>query len=145
MIPLGAHLVTPRRGFVHHGIHVGNGRVVHYAGLSRGLARGPVREVSLAEFERGHGWRIEAVAGRYDGASIADRARSRLGEDRYSVVSNNCEHFAHWCRDGEARSLQIDRWLRPLGRCAETFERAAQWAAGRFATPSQAGLAARSG
>ena len=33
-IPLGAHLVTPRCGYTHHGIHVGDGQVVHYMGLS---------------------------------------------------------------------------------------------------------------
>ena len=29
--PLAAHLVTPWMGFAHHGIHVGDGKVVHYA------------------------------------------------------------------------------------------------------------------
>jgi lecithin:retinol acyltransferase len=38
--PLGAHLVTPRRAYTHHGIYVGLGRVVQYGGLSRGLGRG---------------------------------------------------------------------------------------------------------
>ena len=32
--PLGAHIVTPRRWYTHHGIYVGAGQVVHYAGLS---------------------------------------------------------------------------------------------------------------
>ena len=40
--PMGAHLVTPRRRYCHHGIYVGDGKVVHYAGLSRSLRRGPV-------------------------------------------------------------------------------------------------------
>lgn len=30
-IPLGAHLVSPRKRYRHHGIYVGNGRVIHYA------------------------------------------------------------------------------------------------------------------
>ncbi len=52
--PVGAHLVTPRFAYIHHGIHVGNGRVVHYAGLSRlMLLRGPVREVTLDDFAGG--------------------------------------------------------------------------------------------
>src|SRR5262245_59687729 len=45
--PLAAHLVTPRALYTHHGIYVGNGRVIHYAGLAHGLRRGPVEEVSL--------------------------------------------------------------------------------------------------
>ena len=27
--PLGAHLVTPRHGYAHHGIYVGDGRFLH--------------------------------------------------------------------------------------------------------------------
>ena len=33
--PLGSHLVTPRRGYLHHGIYVGARKVVHYSGLMR--------------------------------------------------------------------------------------------------------------
>jgi len=47
-LPIGAHVVTPRRGYTHHGIYVGRGRVVQYGGLSRGLRSGPVKEVSLS-------------------------------------------------------------------------------------------------
>jgi hypothetical protein len=40
----GAHLVSPRRGYTHHGIYVGGGRVVQYGGLVQGLRRGSVEE-----------------------------------------------------------------------------------------------------
>jgi hypothetical protein len=30
--PIGAHIVTPRRGYTHHGIYAGEGRVVQYGG-----------------------------------------------------------------------------------------------------------------
>jgi hypothetical protein len=51
---LGSHLVTPRRGYLHHGIYVGARKVVHYSGHARGLHRGPVEEISFAHFARGH-------------------------------------------------------------------------------------------
>jgi hypothetical protein len=51
--PLGSHLVTPRRGYLHHGIYVGARKVVHYSGLAHGLRRGTVEEVSFAHFARG--------------------------------------------------------------------------------------------
>ena len=44
--PLGSHIVTPRCGYTHHGIYVGHGRVVQYAGLAHGLRTGPVEEVT---------------------------------------------------------------------------------------------------
>jgi hypothetical protein len=47
--PLGTHLTTTRRGYCHHGIYVGKGRVVHYSGLSGAFWQcGPVEEVSLS-------------------------------------------------------------------------------------------------
>lgn len=109
-LPIGAHLVTPRRGYSHHGIYVGGGRVVHYAGLCRGVHRGPVEEVSLARFARGCGFRIEpCVCPRFAPQEVVRRARSRLGENRYRLLSNNCEHFCQWCLCGEPRSLQVER------------------------------------
>jgi hypothetical protein len=109
----GAHLVTPRFGYEHHGIYVGNGRVVHYAGLSRALLlRGPVQEVSLEEFADGRAVSIKSrPLPRFAPAEIVARARSRLGENRYRLTSNNCEHFCEWCLSGESRSEQVERVL----------------------------------
>lgn len=38
--------------------------------------------------------------------------RSRLGETRYQLFTNNCEHFSEWAQFGQSRSDQADRWLR---------------------------------
>jgi hypothetical protein len=51
--PLGSHVVTSRCGYQHHGIYVGDGKVVHYAGLAHGFHRGQVEEISLARFRGG--------------------------------------------------------------------------------------------
>jgi len=40
------------------------------------------------------------------------RAKSRLGEDKYSLVFNNCEHFAIWCKTGISESHQVNKILR---------------------------------
>lgn len=113
--PLGTHLTTPRRGYVHHGIYAGDGRVIHYAGYHRAFRRGPVQETTLEHFARGRGVRAEAASAvQFAGADAVTRARSRLGEDRYRVWTNNCEHFVHWCLWGAARSPQVERWSRPL-------------------------------
>jgi hypothetical protein len=106
----GTHLITCRRGYTHHGIYLGEGRVVHYAGRIK-YPRGLVEEISLAEFLEGRAFRAEtAQAGRFNGNEVVRRARSRLGERRYDLLRNNCEHFCNWCRLGENRSLQVE-WL----------------------------------
>jgi hypothetical protein len=107
--PLGAHMVTPRRGYTHHGIYVGGGRVVQYGGLSWGLRRGPVEEVPLSQFSLGYPVWVRVVGSHwFDQREVVRRARLRLGEDRYSVLTNNCEHFCEWCVHGEHRSYQVD-------------------------------------
>lgn len=106
---LGAHIVTPRRWYTHHGIYVGAGRVIQYGGLSWGLRRGTVEEVPLSQFAQGHPvWVLPTGSPWFDPHEVARRARMRLGEDRYSVLTNNCEHFCEWCVRGEHRSYQVD-------------------------------------
>jgi hypothetical protein len=113
-LPLGAHLVTPRLGYAHHGIYIGNNRVVHYSGLSSVLLlRGPVEEVSLEEFADGRAVAIKSrPVPRYSPLEVVARARSRLGENRYRLTTNNCEHFCEWCLSGESRSEQVERIVR---------------------------------
>jgi hypothetical protein len=116
--PLGAHLVTPRRGYTHHGIYVGQGRVVQYGGFSLGLRRGPVEEVSRSQFAQGRAvWIRRERSGGLEPDEVVRRARLRLGEDRYHLVTNNCEHFCEWCVCGEHRSYQIDALIARCG-CA---------------------------
>jgi lecithin:retinol acyltransferase len=112
--PVGAHLITPRRGYTHHGIYIGQGLVLHYAGLARNFQRSPVEEVSLERFANGRPVHIECRSTSALAAEdIVNRARSRLGEDRHRLLTNNCEHFAEWSRFGTVRSHQVERWLGP--------------------------------
>lgn len=106
--PLAAHLVTPRRGYLHHGLYVGNGRVIHYAGLAGGRQRRTVAEVSLAQFARRRGVYVRATAAHFTADEVIRRARSRCGENHYRILSNNCEHFCEWCLHGESCSAQVD-------------------------------------
>jgi hypothetical protein len=109
---LGSHLVTPRRGYLHHGIYVGARKVVHYSGLAHGMRRGPVEEVSLDHFA--HGQRVWVRSDSPPGFEVQEiicRARSRVGEDQYRLLTNNCEHFCEWCLRGTARSFQVEAWL----------------------------------
>jgi len=97
---------------MHHGIYVGDGKVVHYAGLARGPFRGHVEEVSLAQFACGRSvWTRRSDLSAFDPQEVIRRARSRVGENRYRILRNNCEHFCEWCLRGESRSYQVERFL----------------------------------
>jgi hypothetical protein len=114
-LPIGAHLTTPRWGYVHHGIYAGDGQVIHYAGFNRPLRRGPVEQVPLARFTRGRQLQVRVpAAAPFGGVAAVERARSRLGEDRYRFWSNNCEHLVEWCLSGTSRSVQVEAWSRRL-------------------------------
>jgi hypothetical protein len=126
---MGSHIVTPRRGYLHHGIYVGNGKVVHYAGLCHGIRSGPVEEVALARFARGRPvWIRSDVASNFDANETVRRARSRLGEDCYRLLTNNCEHFCEWCLRGTPRSHQVDALLKQPRRALHVLiALMAQW------------------
>lgn len=115
-LSIGAHLTTPRRGYIHHGIYAGDGRVIHYRGLSRLLCRGPVEEISIEEFTGGRPLAVRPPAvSAFSGEARVTRARSRLGENRYRLWSNNCEHLVEWCISGFARSAQVERLASRFG------------------------------
>jgi hypothetical protein len=90
---------------------------VQYGGLSRGLRGGPVEEVPLSQFAQGRTiWiRLHESSG-LDRDEVVRRARLRLGENRYHVLTNNCEHFCEWCVRGEHTSYQVDELVARYGR-----------------------------
>lgn len=47
----------------------------------------------------------------YSAQETVERALSRVGEDRYDLLFNNCEHFAIWCKTGVSESYQVQRVL----------------------------------
>jgi hypothetical protein len=126
--PLGAHLLTPRFAYSHHGVYVGGGTVVHYAAFAKLWARGPVEEVSLTGFADGYAvWLRPARVPNLDGAEVIRRARSRLGENRYRFLSNNCEHLSEWSVNGEHRSPQVERLLGRLRRPSTVLGYLMRW------------------
>jgi hypothetical protein len=92
---------------MHHGIDLGDGSVAHYL-EGREILRSP-----RDQFSRGQP--IQTVPypeGRCLPAGVTlRRAMGRLGEERYNLLFNNCEHFAHWCKTGRHRSAQVEDWL----------------------------------
>ena len=93
---IGEHIYVQRCFYTHHGIYVGNGRVIHYL-------KERVSETSINSFADGakvfkktekqsprHFLKKEAIK----------RAYSRLGENNYNLAINNCDSFVRWCRNG---------------------------------------------
>jgi hypothetical protein len=96
--------------YTHHGVYAGAGRVIHYAGFANGfsLASRPIELADLDTFADGEQVQIKPYASRsFNHEETVSRAKSRLGENSYSVLFNNCEHFVSWCCMGEKHSAQL--------------------------------------
>lgn len=91
--------------FNHHGIDLGDGTVAHYL-EGRQILRSPVEE-----FSRGQPLVVVPYAEASPIGVTLRRAMGRLGEQRYNLLFNNCEHFASWCKTGRHRSAQVEDWL----------------------------------
>ena len=108
----GDHLVSPRTGYQHHGLYLGDHLVIHYQGVSAGTQSGQIAITTLAEFSQGRGYRIQHHSARaFNREESIDRAYSRLGEAHYSTLFNNCEHFVLWCIEGFHYSKQINQLI----------------------------------
>jgi hypothetical protein len=107
---IGDHLVSSRIGYSHHGLYIGNNQVIHYSGLANGLSSGSIATATLKEFGNGNEIRVKHHDWRkYTGQESVDRAFTRLGEDWYNLLINNCEHFVNWCIEGSHSSDQVQR------------------------------------
>ncbi|MGD1922270.1 MAG: lecithin retinol acyltransferase family protein [Pleurocapsa sp.] len=90
--------------YKHHGIDCGDGTVIHYRKPSETIER-----TSLETFARGNPVYVAKyndVFG-YIPDAVVERAESRLGEHKYNLLFNNCEHFANWCKTGVSESQQV--------------------------------------
>lgn len=97
--------------YQHYGVYIGNGKVIHFApleGQDISFENGIIHEAELEVFLKGRALQIEKnVKNAFSEQEIIQRARSRLGEKGYNLITNNCEHFARWCVTGESISYQV--------------------------------------
>ncbi|NJK36623.1 MAG: NC domain-containing protein [Oscillatoriales cyanobacterium RM1_1_9] len=92
--------------YEHHGVDCGDGTVIHYRKPSETVER-----TSIETFARGNRLYTREYAFRYIPDTAIRRAESRLGERKYNLLVNNCEHFATWCVTGVSDSRQIQDFV----------------------------------
>ena len=106
------HLQVPRQHglFRHHGIDLGDGTVAHY------LEGREILRSSRDDFSQGQPLSVIDHAKASATGVTLRRAMSRIGEQNYNLLFNNCEHFATWCKTGRHHSGQIDFALKRARR-----------------------------
>jgi hypothetical protein len=90
--------------YEHHGIDCGDGTVIHYY---KGGEVPTIARTSFEVFARGNPVFVKPYAVSYVPDVVVERAESRLGEQQYNLLTNNCEHFATWCKVGRSESRQL--------------------------------------
>lgn len=103
--------------YEHHGIDCGDESIIHYY---KGGDVPTVTQTPRELFARGGRIFVKPRDTAFLPPIVVQRATSRLGEQRYDLLTNNCEHFANWCKTGRndceqlaGFGLQIDRYHRP--------------------------------
>ena len=94
--------------YQHHGIDMGDGSVIHYRKPSE-----IIEQTSWETFSRGNKVYVREYPQGFSFLPevVINRTVSRLGENKYNLLFNNCEHFATWCKTGISESQQIFDFL----------------------------------
>lgn len=144
----GDHLTTPRALHLHHGIYIGDERVVHHSSVARGDPSSPIKIVSLEEFCNGGVLAVmpRPARGRSREETAARAARS-VGKGWRDEIVGNCAQLARWCIEGAeippsapepddpvaevaTGPAEAKAATPPTGRLYTALMRAAVWSAG---------------
>jgi hypothetical protein len=106
VLQVGDHVVVDRGIYTHHGVYIGDNTLIHYSG-EPGVT-GKITEIKLEDFAKGDTFWVYEYDECLPTTEIIAKAKSRLGEEKYAVATNNCEHFANWCCTDESWSNQAE-------------------------------------
>lgn len=129
----------------HYAVNVGDGYIIHYASSGSDDRVGivdilrcfsilsniaEIKKQKYSEFVKPKD-KVIVEASCWRGKppltveEILQRAHWRIGEGDFSLLRNNCEHFARWCRFGEEASDQIDSFFAAFALLDQTSWRLA--------------------
>lgn len=115
----GDILGVSRGMYEHYAVYIGNGEVIHYAAETSDFRGGAaIRRAPFQNF-LGTAKSYFVVCFPEDifcfsAEETVRRAEEKLGETKYSLISNNCEHFAIWCKTGCTESQQVETAIQKI-------------------------------
>jgi hypothetical protein len=119
----GDHIAVDRGLYTHHGIAIDDRWVVHYTGSPFAWKEARIELATMTTFADGDRvFRVDSPR-RFSRDRVVTRARSRVGERDYNLVTNNCEHFAWWARSGAPVSPQVRQRAREARRAGDWLVR----------------------
>jgi hypothetical protein len=108
-----ANRIVHGKPYNHCGIYEGDGQVIHFAapqGSEISQENAVVHRVTLENFANNCPVKIVDFPEEecFCVEETINRAQQRIGERGYNFATNNCDHFATWCKTGQQKSLQFD-------------------------------------
>lgn len=109
----GDHIYCVRSYYSHHGIYDGEGGVYHYSNTKSNDNGWLIDKDTMVSYssleafvnseyaEPNSKINVRYYKTELTGDEIIARCKERLGEQKYDVLYNNCEHFAYWARGYE--------------------------------------------
>ena len=137
----GDHIFVSKTGYSHHGIDIGNGKVIHYTGEPGSKSNAAISETTKKEFSSGLKVQVVKYGKCLPVSRTLELAKSRVGEKKYNLVFNNCEHFAIFCKTEKHESEQVNDAVSGVGAVVGTGAAVA----GSLTAVSSAGAASLSG
>ena len=116
----GDHIYVRRKGrfYTHHGIYAGDGKVIHVTGSLREKVDPEVRETDLPGVLKGGTLKRRHYKKRLPASETVRIAEKHISDKSYSMIWNNCEHFATYCVTGKRKSKQVRRAMGGLSTFA---------------------------
>jgi len=104
----GDHISVKRKSrfYTHHGIYIGDRKVIHTTGSLREKVDPEVRETDLSRFLKGGILKRPVYEKRLPASETIRIAKEQLSNKNFSMIWNNCEHFATYCATGKKKSRQ---------------------------------------
>jgi hypothetical protein len=113
----GDILKVNRGLYDHYGIAANKKNVIEFGHESRFKRKSlRVAKVPFDKFANGDPVQLEHPLGPYNPKDVVKRASSYIGQDygNYSILGNNCEHFARDMAEGRRHSTQVEK--NPVGK-----------------------------
>ena len=109
--------VKRKKGYYHFGIASDSNHAIHYSGPHDDSIYDPSKlkiiHTVLAEFDRGDGFEVWVpYSSKFSRDEVVERAMTYLNSPTfrgrpYNFLKNNCEHFARWAYEDQARCIQV--------------------------------------
>ncbi len=98
--------------YEHHGIYIGNDKVIHFHGDSYlKMWQADIITSTLDFFSGGLEITIVQHKNCFPVTKTVELAKSflKMQKGKYNLFHNNCEHFCYYCKTGEKKSPQVQK------------------------------------